>query len=148
MIIKTELMKPKKPFKFVNALVEMSEFFLQVKGFWDETTPLFNSTSALFRLSKKLKALKPVLKSLSREKVGDIIRKTREVYKNLCEAQSTMLTAPTQENIHDEAEAYRRWVFLSALEEKVISQRAKVHWLEVGDGNNKSFHRAAKIREI
>lgn len=28
-IIKTELMKPKKPFKFVNALVEMSEFFLK-----------------------------------------------------------------------------------------------------------------------
>lgn len=44
--------------------------------------------------------------------------------------------------------AYRRWIFLSALEEKVISQRAKVHWLEVGDGNNKSFHRAATVREV
>ena len=62
-IIKTELMKPKKPFKFVNALSDMPEFIQRVESFWMETAPLFNSTSALFRLSKKLKALKPVLKS-------------------------------------------------------------------------------------
>lgn len=138
-VFKTELLKPKKPFKFVNA---------QVKGFWDDTEPLFNSTSALFRLSKKLKALKPVLKSLSREKVGEIIRKTREACKTLCDAQSKTLETPNKMNIHDEAVAYRRWVFLSALEEKVLSQRAKVHWLNVGDGNNKSFHRAATVREV
>lgn len=34
------------------------------------------------------------------------------------------------------------------MEEKVISQREKIHWLDVGDGNNKSFHRAAKVREV
>lgn len=147
-IIKTELLKPKKPFKFVNALVEMPEFLPQTRGFWDNTEPLFNSTSVLFRLSKKLKALKPVMKRLSREKVGDIIRKTREAYNTLCEAQSKTLETPSQVNIYEEAVAYRRWIFLSALEEKVISQRAKVHWLDVGDGNNKSFHRAAAVREI
>lgn len=102
----------------------------------------------MFRLSKKLKALKPILKRLSREKVGDTIKKTREAYKTLCDAQSKTLEAPSQANIHDEVVAYRRWIFLSALEEKVISQRAKVHLLEVGDGNNKSFYRAAKVREI
>lgn len=113
-----------------------------------ETAPLFNSTSALFRLSKKLKALKPVLKSLSKEKVGEIIKKTREALQTLCAAQETTLADPNQINIQAEAAAYRRWLFLSTLEERVINQRAKIHWLEVGDGNNKSYHRAAKVREV
>lgn len=50
--------------------------------------------------------------------------------------------------MESESSLYGRWLFLSTLEEKVISQRAKIHWLDVGDGNNMSFHRAAKVREV
>ena len=147
-IVKTELMKPKKPFRFVNALVDMPDFLPLIEEFWAGTEPLFISTSALFRLSKNLKALKPVLKHLSKEKVGEIIKKTRDAYKDLCEVQEKTLANPNQVNIQDEAIVYRRWIFQAALEGKVMSQRAKIHWLDVGDGNNKSFHRAAKVREI
>ena len=148
MVIKSEIMKPRKPFKFVNSLVEMPELLTVVNGLWLSTEPLFISTSALFRLSKKLKALKPLLRDLSKEKVGDISKKTKDVYKDLCEAQIKTLVDPSQGNMEAEAAVYGRWSFLSRLEEKVLSQRAKIHWLDVGDGNNKSFHRAAKIREI
>lgn len=86
-VVKSELMKPKKPFKFVNTLVDMPDFLPLVEELWAGTEPLFISTSALFRLSKKLKALKPVLKHLSKEKVGEIIKKTRGAYKALCGAQ-------------------------------------------------------------
>lgn len=126
----------------------MPDFLTVVEGFWSETEVLFNSTSALFRLTKKLKALKPVLKQLSKEKVGEIIKKTKDAYNNLCLVQTKTLENPSLINIEAESMAYGRWVFLSALEEKVISQRAKIHWLELGDGNNKSFHRAVKVREI
>lgn len=64
------------------------------------------------------------------------------------ERKRKTLANPNQANIQDETIVYRRWIFLAALEERVMSQRAKIHWLEVGDGNNKSFHRAAKVREI
>ena len=64
------------------------------------------------------------------------------------ERKRKTLANPNQANIQDETIVYRRWIFLTALEEKVMSQRAKIHWLEVRDGNNKSFHRAAKVREI
>lgn len=139
-VIKSEIMKPRKPFKFVNALVDMPEFLRVVEGFW--------STSALFRFLKKLKALKPLLKHLNKEKVGEIVKKTKEAYKNLCEAQNKTLENPYQSNIEVESVAYGRWVLLSTIEEKVISQKAKIHWLDVGDGNNKSFHRAATVRDI
>lgn len=56
-VIKSEVMKPRKPFKFVNALVDMPDFLSVLEGFWSGTEVLFNSTSALFRLGKKLKAL-------------------------------------------------------------------------------------------
>lgn len=148
MVFKTEVMKPRKPFKFVNALVDSPEFYSMVEGFWAETEPLFNSTSALFRLSKKLKALKPYLRELSKEKFGDIFKKTSEAYKSLCLAQTNNLEDPSQRNMEIESTAYERWLLLSRIEEKVISQRAKVHWLDVGDGNNKSFHRAARVREV
>lgn len=144
-VIKSEIMKPRKPFKFVNALVDMPEFIPLVYGFWSETEVLFNSTSALFGLSKKLKSLKPILKQLSKEKVRAIVKKTKEAYTNLCEAQTKTLGDPTQMNIEAESVAYRRWIFLSTLEEKVLSQRAKILWLNVGDGNNKSYYRAAKV---
>lgn len=29
-----------------------------------------------------------------------------------------------------------------------MSQRAKLHWLGIGDGNNKQFYQAAKVREV
>lgn len=141
-------MKPRKPFKFVNALVDMPEFLPVVSDFWSSTEPLFNSTSSLFRLAKKLKALKPLLRSLSKEKIGDIIKKTKEAYVTLCELQTQTLNAPSQANMELESAAQMRWNSLSRLEEKVLSQRAKIHWLVMGDGNNKTFHRAAQVREI
>lgn len=37
---------------------------------------------------------------------------------------------------------------MAELEEEYLKQKSKLHWLEVGDGNNKSFHNEVKIREI
>lgn len=146
--IKAEQMRPKKPFKFTNALVDMPEFLPLVDEFWSGTEPLFNSTSTMLRLSKKLKALRPLLRNLSKEKVGDIIRKTKETYLKFCELQTKTFDDPTQHNMEADSNAYDRWTLLSRSEEKVLSQRSKIHWLDVGDGNNKSFHRAVKVREV
>lgn len=136
-IIKEDLLKPRKPFKFVNALVDTPEFLSLVENFWSGTDRLFISTSALFMLSKKLKALKPILRKLGKDKVGDIFKRTGEAYKVLCDAQTKTLEDPNQNNVVGESIAYGRWSILSMVEEKVLSQRAKVHGLIVGDGNNK-----------
>ena len=47
----------------------------------------------------------------------------------------------------EENEAYDRWEFVAGLEEKFLKQKSKLHWLNVGDKNNKQFHRAVAIRE-
>lgn len=54
---------------------------------------------------------------------------------------------PSPESVHAEQIAAERWQRISDIEEKVMRQRSKLHWLKVGDKNNKAFHTAAKVRE-
>lgn len=44
--------------------------------------------------------------------------------------------------------AYDKWKRLADLEEEFYKKRAKLHWLQVGDGNNRSFYNAIKVREV
>ena len=64
-VIQEGVAKVRKPFKFINAIAEFPEFLPLVKDFWATTDPLSNSTSALHRLSKKLKLMKPLLRQQS-----------------------------------------------------------------------------------
>ena len=54
----------------------------------------------------------------------------------------------TQQNMDAESEVYKRWDFVYELEEKFLKQKSNMHWLDVGDKNNTSFHRGATAREI
>ncbi|XP_010467312.1 PREDICTED: uncharacterized protein LOC104747378 [Camelina sativa] len=141
-----EYRRRRKPFKFVNAMVEMPEFRPLVEEFWGDTEVIHMSSSSLFRFTKKLKALKPQLKSLARSKVDHLVAKTKEAYTSLCEAQELNLSHPSAVAMEAEKRAYDRWSFLASLEEKYLKQKSKLHCLQVGDRNNKTFHRAVQTR--
>lgn len=73
----------------------------------------------------------------------------------LCEKQSNTLVNPSEGAVQEETEAYGKWLHVASLDEDFLKQRAKLHWLDIGDKNNKTFHRAIKshqaqnmIREI
>ena len=68
----------KKPFKFTNAVADMPELLTTIADYWKDCQPLFQSTSALFRFSKSLKALKPLIRRLSKEKLGELSKKSRK----------------------------------------------------------------------
>lgn len=144
---KPEAVGKHRPFKFTNAVAEMPEFLKTVSDYWKDKQPLFQSTYALFRFSKALKALKPLIRTLSKKKLGGLTKKVGEAYKDLCDRQEATLNEPTQSNIQRELVAAERWQTVSDIEEKILKQRSKLHWLQVGDKNNKAFHNAAKIRE-
>ena len=141
-------MGKRKPFKFSNALADMPEFLEAVKEFWRDTQPLFVSTSALYRFLKSLKTLKPKIRALSKSKLGELTKKVKEAYLDLCDKQKKLLRNPSHENAQGEMVANERWQRVSGIEEKVLKQRSKLHWLQVGDHNNKAFHNAAKVREV
>lgn len=122
-------------------MADLEEFKPMVENIWRETQLIFLSTSSLFRFSKKLKALKPLIKSLAKNMVGNLTKKALEAFKVLCEKQEANHMNPSQSSLEEESDAYRRWDLVSKLEENFLKQRSNVHWLKVGDRNNKSFHR-------
>lgn len=95
----------------------------------------------MFRFSKKLKVLKPVLRRLSKEKLGDLVKRTKEAFDDLCECQ-------VPDAMSQEGRDFMKQQRLSELEEKFLGQISKLHWLNVGDKNNRYFHQASKIREV
>lgn len=108
---------------------------------------LFYSTSAMYRFSKKLKILKPLIRELGREQLGNLTKRTQEAYSDLCEKPKATLLQATEANVHNEAEVYDKWLYVAGLEEDHLKQKAKMHWLEVGDLNNKTFHNSIKTRK-
>lgn len=146
--IRREEEQKRRPFKFTNVVGKMPEFTELIRNFWRDTPSLFLSTSALHRLTKKLKALKFPIRELSKRKLGDLPRRVKEAFEILCEKQKKTMENPTAEAVREEANAHRRWQRLADIEEEFFKQRSKLHWLNVGDHNTKVFHNAVKIREI
>lgn len=143
-----EINKGRKPFKFANVLTTLPQFQGLVSDFWGSTAPLFISTSALFRLSKKLKGLKPLLRNLGKSNLADISGRTKESLEDLSAKQQATLFDPTSQRMAEEKMAYEKWTLLSGLEEGFLKQKSKLHWLNVGDQNTKYFHQTAEVRKM
>lgn len=62
-VIECDHRQIRRPFKFSNVLTTIPEFIPAIENAWEKTRPLFISTSALFHFTKKLKDLKPELRS-------------------------------------------------------------------------------------
>ncbi|XP_024011406.1 uncharacterized protein LOC112086667 [Eutrema salsugineum] len=122
------------------------EFQSALRDYWGDTTPLFHSTSALYRFSKKLKNLKPVVRHFSRESLHDISKKVRANFELLCQKQEQTLSNPSELAQQEESEACLKWEKSVHLEEMYLAQKAKLNWLQHGDKNTKVFHRAVKVR--
>ncbi|KAF8109181.1 hypothetical protein N665_0101s0011 [Sinapis alba] len=107
----------RRPFKFTNVIGKMPEFEKLLQEYWSEEVSLFHSTSAMFRLTKKLKALKHPLRDLSKRKLGDLPRKVKEAFEILCEKQKQTMEQPTVGAIKEETKALWKWQRLAVLEE-------------------------------
>lgn len=60
----------------MNAITELEEFLPSVGQHWETTEPFFLSTSSVFRFSKKLKSLKPIIRELGKKKDGKSFSKS------------------------------------------------------------------------
>ncbi|KAG7543595.1 Reverse transcriptase zinc-binding domain [Arabidopsis thaliana x Arabidopsis arenosa] len=140
--------KTKRPFKFTNLLTTISGYQQEVEAQWLTSPPLFHSTSAMYRLSKKLKDLKPTIRQMGKKLLGDISIRTKAAYRSLCALQEVTMANPTSQSVDAETEAYEKWKRLAEIEEGYLKQKSKLHWMETGDQNNKAFYNAAKLREI
>ena len=77
--IRADQERVKRTFKYVNALSRFPEFLLNVKDYWESSRALFHSTSVLHRFSKKLKGLKPILRTMGKEELGNLPKRAQLV---------------------------------------------------------------------
>lgn len=139
--------KIRRPFKYVNAIGKLPNFLPMVKEYWESTEKLFLSTSAMYRFSKKVKNLKPLIQEIGREKLGNLTVRAKEAHNILCEKQRNTVANPTTSAIQKKVVAYDKWLHVAELEENFLKQRSKLHWLDVGDQNNKTFHNSIRTRQ-
>ena len=88
-----ETTKIKRPFKYVNVIGKLPSFLPMVDEYWSSTGKLFHSTSAMFRFSKKLKGLKPLIRDIGRQQLGNLSKRAREAHQDLCEKQKKTLSS-------------------------------------------------------
>ena len=138
----------RRPFKFVNVLTSLPQFVPTVENHWNASAPLFISTSALHRFSKKLKTLKPSLRNLGKEKLRDLPKRTSEAHELLCVKHTITLATPSQQTIAEELQAYTTWQHLADLEEGYMKQKSKLHWMKLGDRNNSYFYKTVQVRRM
>ncbi|XP_024010658.1 uncharacterized protein LOC112086111 [Eutrema salsugineum] len=114
-------------------LDRVMEFAPMVKEQWETSEELFHSTSVMYRLTKKLKNLKPTLRSLAKQRIGNLTKRVRESFDQLCNQQELNALTPSESGAQAESLAFARWEHLSELEEVFLKQKSKLHWLNVGD---------------
>lgn len=113
----------------MNALAEMAEFKPMVAYYWRTTILIHLSNSSLFRFTKKMKYLKPLIRKLAKERLGNLVKKTKKAYADLCRKQEENFKNPSTRNLKEENAACIRWKFVADLEEEYLKQKSKIHWL-------------------
>ena len=89
------MIRTKKPFKFYNYILHNPDFIATVCISWFS----FNVTgSAMFRVARKLKILKNVIREFSKHNYSGIEKKTAQAHEKLIQAQAVMLSSPSTTN--------------------------------------------------
>lgn len=123
------------PFKYFSDIGDLPLFNAKVKEAWESSDNLYYSRSALYLFHKKLKALKPILQALNKDKYGNITSKAREAFSELCATQNRALLAPNSANLAAVSEATAIWDHLAAIEERFFWQKSRLTWIQCGDQN-------------
>ncbi|CAA7026594.1 unnamed protein product [Microthlaspi erraticum] len=135
--------RQKKAFKFYNYLLGNPDFIAVICSEWFSLNFV---GSDMFRVSKKLKALKKNIRDFSRENYSGLEKRVKEAHQHLLDRQVATLESPTPSNAHLELLAQQNWEVLAEAEERLFRQRSRVTWLKEGDMNTAYFHRIMKSR--
>ncbi|KAK1290520.1 hypothetical protein QJS10_CPB18g00713 [Acorus calamus] len=137
LVVEPPLQSYPKPFKFFNAWLKHESFMETLKAAWSVS---FSGTK-MFKLVKKLQHTKAVLKEWNRDHFGwiqDMVGCNRA---ELQQVHHALQRDPRNEDLMV-SEEMTRHRFEEALicEQDIISQKAKMCWLQKGDRCSKFFY--------
>lgn len=135
--------KHRIPFRFYNFLLLDGEFLLIITWLWFSTNIV---GSEMFRVSKKLKALKNPIRSFNGDHYSNLEKWAEEALTSLNQIQQDLLSSPTVALAEAEAEAQRKLGILLNAEQVFLFQRSNISWLNVGDCGSHYFHKIMATR--
>ncbi|KAG7587002.1 Reverse transcriptase domain [Arabidopsis thaliana x Arabidopsis arenosa] len=136
--------RQKRAFQFQNFLLKNQNFVPMISNLWFS----FNFVgSAMYRFSRKLKALKNFIREFSKDNYSNLEKRVKEAHAVVIDLQSQLLSNPSSAVAHLESLANEKWQILLRAEEAFLLQRSRVTWLREGDLNSAYFHRMASTRQ-
>ncbi|GKA88883.1 RNA-directed DNA polymerase, eukaryota, reverse transcriptase zinc-binding domain protein [Tanacetum coccineum] len=131
-----------KSFRFMNFLADKSEFKIVVEENWNVDIKGY----AMFKLVKRLKAMKKHMRRLNRRN-GNVFDKVKFLKTKLSRVQECLDKDPSSSLLREGEMVYDQ-AYKEAMidEEKLLRQKTKVEWLKEGDANSTYFHNVIKGR--
>ena len=131
------------PFKFFNFWADHPDFIGLVKEAWSYEV----YGTPMFRLTRKLKRVKAILKAFNFRSFGRLHERVVAAKEALCQAQSALLNSPSNPLLgENEKSSLKNYHDLAIAEEGFLRQKSRVQWLKLGDQNTSFFHKAIKAR--
>lgn len=132
------------PFKIFNYYIQHRDFQHLIQATWSSIAVY---GTKMFQLNKRLKALKPLIRAMSRESYQGLHVKVEEERNILLQIQTELLTAPSVNLVHKEKSQLKLLQNLSGAEESLLLQKSRIKWLQEGDRNTSYFLRVVKTRQ-
>ncbi|XP_074300867.1 uncharacterized protein LOC141632200 [Silene latifolia] len=132
-----------RPFKYYNMWSTAPGFRDCVLSIWQQDI----LGAKMYRVIRKLKLLKPQLKKLNKTIISDVENKTDLAQTELFDIQRKLIQSPDNADlVRQELQANQNFVWLLKAKMNFMRQKAKAHWLAVGDANSSYFHGVIKVR--
>ncbi|XP_074297994.1 uncharacterized protein LOC141628795 [Silene latifolia] len=132
-----------RPFKYYNMWSKAPELKECVFSIWEQCL----RGTKMYRVTRKLKLLKPHLKLLNRSLFSDMENKVDLAHTDLIDIQKQLIhNHGDEELVRKEILANKDFVWLHQARMEFLKQKAKAHWMTDGDGNSSYFHGLLKSR--
>ena len=131
------------PFKFFNLWADHPDFIGLVKEAW--SNEVFGIP--MFRLTRKLKGVKVILKAFNFRSFGRLHERVVAAREALYQAQSALLNSPSNPILgENEKSCLKNYHDLAIAEEGFLKQKSRIQWLKLRDQNSSFFLKAVKAR--